>query len=349
MTKSDDLRKARAEKNDEFYTQLSDIEKECNHYTAHFGGKTILCNCDDPYTSNFFKHFAMSFNDFGLKRLIAASYDPSPIAGTQLPFEEIAGMKGSDKKAYIFDATEMPSNLEDTKKLMKTVKEVVRPLHGNGDFRSAECIELLKQADIVVTNPPFSLFREYVAQLVKYEKKFLIIGNINNAAYKEVFPLIRENKIWLGVSIHSGDREFRVPDYYPLNAAGFRVDENGVKYIRVKGVRWFTNLDHKGRHEKVDLWKKYTPQEYPRYDNFDAIEVGKTWQIPIDYDGMMGVPVTFLDKYNPEQFEILGMGTGDHAKELGIKVNYRGRTDLSLTVNGKQSCPYNRIIIRRKA
>jgi len=337
MARSDELRNAKTKKNDEFYTQIPDIQKECVHYTDHFRGKTILCNCDDPYTSHFFKYFAVSFHALGLKRLIAASYDPSPIAGTELPFAEIAGMRGSGRKAYIFDSSEMPRNLEDTRRLMQTVKEVVRPLAGNGDFRSAECVELLKQADIVVTNPPFSLFREYVAQLVEYDKKFLIIGNINSVSYKEIFHLIKENKLWLGRSIHSGDREFRVPDYYPLNAAGFRVDNNGVKYIRVKGVRWFTNLDHKGRHEKVDVWKKYTPKEYPRYDNFDAIEVGKVWNIPADWTGAIGVPITFLDKYNPDQFEILGI---DRYIEGNATPNKR------FTINGKEI--YARIVIKRK-
>jgi hypothetical protein len=354
MAKSDKLHKAKEKKNDEFYTQLSDIEKECGHYWPHFKGKTIFCNCDDPFTSNFFKYFALLFNDLGLKRLIAASYDPSPIAGTQLPFDEIAGMKGSDKKAYIFDATELPDlnkdgavDLEDTKTLMKTVKEVVRPLQGNGDFRNAECIELLKQADIVVTNPPFSLFREYAAQLVEYGKKFLIIGNVNAVSYKEIFPLIKENKLWLGRSIHSGDREFRVPDYYPLNAAGFRVDENGVKYIRVKGVRWFTNLDHKGRHENIDIWKKYTPEEYPHYDNYDAIEVGKVCDIPADWDGVMGVPITFLDKYNPDQFEVIGMSAsaGYNKDIVGLEKNENYK-DARPLINGKNT--YARVFIRRK-
>jgi len=265
-------------------------------------------------------------------------------------------MKGSDKKAYIFDSTEMPNNLDDTKLMMQTVKEVVRPLQGNGDFRSAECIELLKQADIVVTNPPFSLFREYVAQLVEYGKKFLIIGNINAVSYKEIFPLIKENKLWLGRSIHSGDREFRVPDYYPLNAAGFRIDESGVKYIRVKGVRWFTNLDHQGRHEELDIAAKYTPDEYPHYDNYDAIEVSKTAEIPADYDGAMGVPLTFLDKYNPDQFEILGITQRDDAFGLRTKKYTKEDSPRFNDLNARSVIKkgnnyvqqYARIIIKRK-
>ncbi|MDR1787770.1 MAG: adenine-specific methyltransferase EcoRI family protein [Treponema sp.] len=337
MAKSDKLRNAKAQKNDEFYTQLSDIEKECNRYEAHFRGKTILCNCDDPFTSEFFKYFAMRFNLFGLKRLISASYDPSPIAGTQLPFEEIAGMQGSGKKAYVFDSTEMPNNLEDTKLMMKTVKEVVRPLQGNGDFRSSECIELLKQADIVVTNPPFSLFREFAAQLVEYEKKFLIIGNINAVSYKEIFPLIKENKLWLGVSIHSGDREFAIPAYYETNSPSLTVYPDGHRTVRVPGVRWFTNLDHKGRHEDLLLWKKYTPDEYPRYDNYDAIEVGKVTEIPIDYDGVMGVPVSFLDKYNPAQFVIIGEMANTKIDDFNKGYPF---------INGQRK--YARILIRRR-
>ena len=216
-----------------------------------------------------------------------------------------------------------------------------------GDFRSAECVELLKQADIVVTNPPFSLFREYVAQLIEYDKNFLIIGSLNAISYKEIFPLIKDNKLWLGISIHSGDREFKVPKDYPLNAAGFRTDEEGNNFIRVKGVRWLTNLEHKKRHEELDLYKKYNPQEFPKYDNYDAIDISYITDIPCDYYGVMGVPITFLDKYNPEQFELIGLGTGNLAKEIGITKNYRGRTDLAITKNGKSNCPYNRILIKR--
>ncbi|GAB6392547.1 MAG: adenine-specific methyltransferase EcoRI family protein [Treponematales bacterium] len=351
---------AKRAKNDEFYTQYEDINKEVQAYLEYdpnvFRGKTVYCNCDDPYTSNFFKFFALGFNHLGLKRLIAASYDPSPIAGTQLPFEEIAGMQGSDKKAYVFDTTTMPDlnkdgavSLDDTELLMKTVKEVVHPLKGNGDFRSSECIELLKQADIVVTNPPFSLFREYIAQLVEHGKQFLIIGNMNAITYKEVFPLIKENKVWFGPSITSGDREFRVPDYYPLNAAGFRVDEKGVKYIRVKGVRWFTNLDHGRRHEELMLMTLADNLEcsrhkeirgkasYDKYDNYDAIEVPYTDAIPSDCEGVMGVPISFLDKYNPEQFEIVGL---DRYVDDNPHYGYR------FTLGGNET--YARILIRHK-
>ncbi len=317
MVKNATLTQAKSSKTDEFYTQLSDIEVEMHHYREHFRGKVIFCNCDDPYESNFFKYFAMNFNFLGLKKLMATSYSGSPIAGQQLSLFDVrnAGVASSDMRIpYKIEIAEVTDenadgavDLSDVEYLIKNRKNILTPLKGNGDFRSPECIELLKEADIVVTNPPFSLFREYIGQLVEHDKKFIIIGNVNAIAYKEVFKLIKGNRVWLGQSIHSGDREFRVPDSYPLQAAGFRVDENGVKYIRVKGVRWFTNLDFKERHETITLYKNYTPEEYPRYDNFDAIEVSKTAEIPCNYYGAMGVPITFLDKYNPEQFDILGI------------------------------------------
>lgn len=306
------LHKANQAKKDEFYTQLVDIEKELKHYKSQFRGKVVYCNCDDPFESNFFKYFASNFNELKLKKLITTSFVKSPIVGKQMPLFEMEGLKPDGKEPYIVEITEVPDtnndgtiSLEDVDALLRRNKKSSRKLNGNGDFRSDECIELLKQADIVVTNPPFSLFREYVAQLVEYEKKFLIIGNVNAITYKECFKLIKDNKMWLGESIHSGDREFRVPDDYPLNAASSRVDSDGYKYIRVKGVRWFTNLDYKERHENLVLYKKYKPKEYPKYDNYDAIEVSKTADIPVDYNGLMGVPITFLDKYNPAQFEII--------------------------------------------
>jgi len=308
---------AKKNKADEFYTQLPDIEAEMRHYKEHFCGKVIFCNCDDPYESNFFKYFALNFNFLGLKKLIAVSYTESPVAAQQLSLFDVKGLyitSTDAKRPYKIEITEVNDenadgavDLADVEYLLKNRKNSLTLLKGDGDFRSAESVELLKEADIVATNPPFSLFREYIAQLVEYEKNFIIIGNVNAITYKEVFKLIKENKVWLGQSIHSGDREFRVPDHYPLQAAGFRVDENGVKYIRVKGVRWFTNLDFEERHENITLYKQYTPKEYPRIDNFDAILVLKTAEIPYDYDGAMGVPITFLDKYNPDQFEILGI------------------------------------------
>lgn len=231
------------------------------------------------------------------------------------------------------------------------VEEIgVRPLKGDGDFRSAECVELLKEADIVVTNPPFSLFREFVAQLMEYDKKFLIIGNVNALSYKEIFPLIQSNRMWFGASIHSGDRKFWVPDDYELNAAGCGIDSTGRKFIRVKGVRWFTNLDYKERHEDLILYKSYVPEEYPKYVNYDAIEVSRTEYIPYDYDGIMGVPITFIDKYSPDQFEIIGIGLeladmSEIKKRLG-KLN--GGPRLYLEQNGELVRLYERILIRKK-
>ncbi len=306
------LANAKAAKKDEFYTSLRDIEEEMRYYEPHFRGKIVLCNCDDPYESNFFKYFAMNFNYLGLKKLIATCYNGSPVADSELllfPEEHT-----TDKKARKIVITEVQDNngdgaidLADVEWLIRNEKNVLTELKGNGDFRSDECIELLKEADIVVTNPPFSLFREYLAQLVTYGKQFLNIGNINAVSSKDTFQLIMDNRLWLGASIHSGDREFRVPDDYPLNAAGQRTDERGVKYIRVKGVRWFTNLDYPQRHEDIELYKRYNPEEYPKYDNYDAINVNVTNEIPKDYYEPMGVPITFLDKYNPSQFEILGL------------------------------------------
>lgn len=244
---------AKKNKADEFYTQLPDIEAEMRHYRAQFHGKTVFCNCDDPYESNFFKYFAMNFNFLGLKKLIATCYTGSPIQGEQLSLLDIYGLtveKSAVKHPYRIEVTEVAdensdgaTDLADVEYLIKNKRNTLTLLAGDGDFRSQECIELLKEADIVVTNPPFSLFREYVGQLVEHGKQFLIIGNINAITYKEIFPLIRDNRMWMGASIHSGDREFRIPDSYPLAAAGSRVDETGTKYIRVKGVRWYTNLD----------------------------------------------------------------------------------------------------------
>lgn len=330
---------AMAAKKDEFYTQLTDIERELQHYWQHFAGKVVLCNCDDPYESNFFKYFALRFNQLGLKKLICTCFDGSPVQGNELLLD--FGDFGEEPKkiAYKVEITEVKDlngdgavDLADVQYLLKNDKNVISLLKQHGDFRSAECIELLKQADIVVTNPPFSLFREYIGQLMQYKRKFLIIGNVNAITYKEVFPLIKENMIWLGPSITSGDRKFNVPDNYPLNAAGCGVDTDGRKYIRVKGVRWFTNLDHNKRHEEMDLTCRYSPEEYPHYDNYDAINVDKTSDIPYNYSGAMGVPITFLDKYNPEQFEIIKFRKGDDDKDLSI--------------NGK--CPYFRILIRNK-
>lgn len=297
------LNKAKEAKKDEFYTQLEDINNELKHYREHFRGKTVLCNCDDPRVSNFFTYFAYNFEFLGLKKLITTCYKNQDV--------DLFSQGQCEKAVYlVYEGDKNGNHTPDAEEIG------VMPLKGDGDFRSPECIELLKEADIVVTNPPFSLFREYVAQLIEYDKKFLIIGHQNAISYKEIFPLIMQNKIWLGASIHSGDRKFWVPDTYELRAAGCGIDETGKKYIRVKGVRWFTNLDYKERHEDIILYKPYTNKEYPTYLNYNAIEVRKTAEIPLDYEGLMGVPITFLDKYNPEQFEIIGIGNGG---ELGVE------------------------------
>lgn len=314
MAGNKDLNAAAKANKDEFYTQLTDIEKEMRYYRKHFAGKTVLCNCDDPFESNFFKYFVLNFNRLGLKKLIATCYAGSPIANQQLSiFDILGGSKAEKDKPYkavvtkIYDATgDGAVDMLDVEKLFKSGENELTELEGNGDFRSPECLALLDEADIVVTNPPFSLFREYVAVLMEHKKSFVIIGNINAVTYKEFFPLIMNNEVWIGPSIHSGDRAFYVPDDYPLSAAGCGIDVNGRKFIRVKGIRWFTNLDVKQRHEEMILVKRYNSEDYPKYVNYDAIEVSKTSDIPCDYDGKMGVPITFMDKYCPEQFEILG-------------------------------------------
>lgn len=313
-----DLHTAKLQKKDEFYTQLADIENELKHYKDQFRGKVVFCNCDDPKESNFVKYFSMNFEHFGLKKLIATHYKEANLLTQEKPYKlEYIGDKNGNR--------------------MPDPSEFMTEMISDGNFRSQECIEILKKTDIVVTNPPFSLFREYIAQLMEYNKKFLIISNINAITYKECFKLIKDNKMWLGASIHSGDREFRVPDDYPLNAAGYRVDDFGNKYIRVKGVRWLTNMDYEERHENLVLYKRYTPEEYPKYDNYNAINVNKTSDIPYGYDGMMGVPVTFLDKYNPGQFEIIGID-----RYVEDNPNYGKR----FTINNKEL--YARILIKRK-
>ena len=330
------LTSAKRAKNDEFYTQYADIQKEMEAYLEYnpdvFRGKVVYCNCDDPYESNFFRYFVLNFKKLGLKQLITTSYKPSPIANTQLELfgdgEYPAKKKGRPKvtanKFIINKVHDMDGdgefNLQDVARQLKAKKQNEwTPLEGDGDFRSDECIALLKQADIVVTNPPFSLFREYVKQLVDYKKQFVIIGNMNAITYKEIFPQIKENKIWLGPTISSGDREFQVPDSYPITAAGWRVDDEGRKFLRVKGVRWYTNLDHGRRHQPLSLMTmennfKFSKHKeikgknkYDEYVNYDAIEVPFTDAIPSDFDGERGVPISFLDKYNPDQFEIVGI------------------------------------------
>ena len=332
MAKNENLHKAKDAKKDEFYTQYEDIQNELNHYEQHFNGKTVLCNCDDPFESNFCKFFLRNFNYLGLRRLICTSYDTSPVVGKQLSLFDDENEPVVRGHGYVMDIKEVPMangrgvSDEDIDALLKAKRRGVKKLKGDGDFRSEECIEYLKEADIVVTNPPFSLFREYVAQLMTYNKSFLIIGNVNAITYKEIFPLIKDTKLWLGASIHSGDRKFYVPDDYPLHAAGCGIDKNGRKYIRVKGVRWFTNLDYAIRHEELVLYKKYygNEEEYPHYANYDAINVNKVADIPCDYFEEIGVPITYLDKHNPEQFEIIGASRwmGKPMSEIASKGSY---------------------------
>lgn len=339
MPGNSNLKKANKNKKDEFYTQLADIEAELKHYRKHFKDKVVFCNCDDPYESNFFKYFAMNFNYLGLKKLIATCYMGSPVVGEQFEqlslFDIIQNEDNTPKRhPYKIEVTEVRDingdgaiDLSDVEYLLRNNKNVLTLLKGDGDFRSEECIEILKQADIVVTNPPFSLFREYVAQLIEYNKKFLIIGNQNAITYKEIFPLIKDNKMWLGNGFKGNVGFFKSP-YEDVAVSSQHKDG----FIRISGVMWFTNLDIKKRHETIELYKKYSPEEYPEYDNCNAINIDKTCDIPDDYYGLMGVPITFLDKYNPEQFEIVKFRKGDDGKDLCI--------------NGK--CPYFRILIRRK-
>lgn len=353
MARNVDLGAARTAKKDEFYTQLTDIEKEMRYYKKHFQGKTVLCNCDDPFESNFFKYFVLNFNRLGLKKLIATCYSGSPIAGQQLSlFDYIDGNTGNkeENRPYkavvttVYDKTgDGGVDMLDVAELFKSGENELTELNGNGDFRSEECLALLDEADIVVTNPPFSLFREYVAVLMEHQKHFIIIGNVNAITYKEIFPLLRDNQIWIGASIHSGDRKFYVPDDYPLNAAGCGVDEDGRRFIRVKGVRWYTNLDLKQRHEEMILVKRYDSVEYSMFDNYDAINIDKTTDIPCDYAGIMGVPITFMDKYSPDQFEIIGLIAGNIRGLAGIesKIGKDGPY-----INGRLK--YGRVLVRNK-
>ena len=358
MAGNSGLSNATKAKKDEFYTQLTDIEKEMRYYRAHFKGKTVFCNCDDPFESNFFKYFVLNFNKLELKKLIATCYATSPIANQQLTlFDVIGGEEENRDKPYKAVVTKVYNktgdggvDMFDVAELFKSGENELTELAGDGDFRSKECLELLDEADIVVTNPPFSLFRDYVATLMEHKKKFIIIGNVNAITYKEIFPLIKNNEIWIGASIHSGDRAFYVPDNYPLNASGCGIDADGRKFIRVKGVRWWTNLDYRQRHEELILVKKYKPEDYQKYDNYDAIDISFTKDIPCDYAGYMGVPITFMDKFSPDQFTIEGMAAGNsRATGFNFNVRYephpedRGGCGV---VNGKRV--YARILIRNK-
>jgi len=330
---NNNLNAAKAAKKDEFYTQLEDINNELRHYREQFRGKTVLCNCDDPRVSNFFTYFAYNFEFLGLKRLITTCYKNQDA--------DLFSQHHSEKAVYlIYEGDKNGNNIPDPEEIG------IHPLKGDGDFRSRECIELLKQADIVVTNPPFSLFREYVAQLMEYQKEFIIIGSLNAIHYKEIFPLIKQNRMWLGYGFAKGNAFFKIPAESKREYASGVFDEvTGL--VKFRNCTWFTNIDHKKRHELLILYRHYTPEEYPKYDNFDAIEVSKIDEIPVDYNGAMGVPDTILDQLNPDQFEIIGLGSGDLAKQAGVTKNYRGRTDLAYTIDGKHKCPYSRILIRK--
>jgi hypothetical protein len=338
------LHRASAAKNDEFYTQLRDIENELKHYKEQFRGKVVFLNCDDPYESNFFKYFASNFNHLGLKKLIATSYAGSPIIGAQLPLPLMAGMKNGKEPVKI-EINEVPDadgdgavDLSDVRHLLENDKNIATPITGNGDFRSDECVALLKQADIVCTNPPFSLFREYVAQLMEKNKKFLILGHQNAIIYKEIFKFIKENKLWLGYD-NGGTKWFEVPMEYEIETESRIKIADGVKYFSMGSIVWFTNLDTAKRHQRLELYKTYSSEDYPKYDNYDAIEVPRYLDIPKDYNGVMGVPITFLDKYNPEQFEIVGSNRGVDQDPSGI---YGRGSHL----NGKET--FKRIFIQKR-
>ena len=364
--RNEDLRKANKAKKDEFYTQLSDIEKELNNYRKEFFGKVVFCNCDDPYESNFFKYFAMNFNFLGLKKLIATCYATSPVAYTQLSLFDVEGLKippKSTNKAYKIEITEVSDNnndgaidLSDVEYLIKNKKNTLTLLKGNGDFRSDECVKLLKEADIVVTNPPFSLFREYVAQLIEYDKQFIIMGNTNALSYKEVFKLFKEDNIRTGYTNFNIGMYFFVPD----DTEKYHKIVDGKKMVRVATSCWFTNLSVKRHNEKLILYEVYSKENYPKYENFDAINVDSYTKIPKDYDGYMGVPITFLDKYNPNQFKLLGLGISTSGLEIGVKpykpehkkyrkeVQHKGAVDGDLYMldeNGHPVVPYARIIL----
>ena len=340
MSLNENLRRARQQRNDEFYTQLPDIENELRHYRGHFLDKAVYCNCDDPRISNFFHYFSYNFERLGLKKLITACYKNQE--------RDLFSRHDSEQAIWL----EYKGNAKGGR--VPEVGDIgIREFEGDGDFRSAECIELLKQADIVVTNPPFSLFREYVAQLVQYSKKFLIVGSQNAITYKEIFPLIKNNRLWLGHGFKNGNAYFKASEneYY----ADKSYFDKSTGLVKFRNVGWFTNLDHAKRHEELFLYKRYSPEEYPTYDNYDAINVDRVADIPMDWDGAMGVPVTFLDKYNPEQFEVIGITDRDNNSGLKTKeysfadvpnagnLNRRG----VIMVGGEHKPTYVRLLIRR--
>jgi len=321
------LTQAKRSKNDEFYTVLSDIEKELRHYKKHFKNKVVYCNCDDPRVSNFFHYFSYNFEKLELKKLITTCYKNQNA--------DLFSRHDTERAIYLeYKGDKNKNNVPDPKEIG------IKQLKGDGDFRSQECIELLEQSDIVVTNPPFSLFREYVSQLVEHNKKFLIIGTWNAITYKDIFKYIKENKIWIGVNSNRNFTGFIVPKHYPLDGTEARIDENGNRIISSNNTCWFTNLDIDKRHEELILYKKYDPEVYPTYDNYNAIEVSKANDIPIDYDGLMGVPITFMNKYNPKQFEIVGCSYS-YGEPKGYHIEGK---DFGVSINGNQI--YKRLFIK---
>ena len=332
------LNQAKNAKKDEFYTQLVDIENELKHYKEHFKDKVVLCNCDDPRVSNFFHYFSYNFEKLGLKKLITTCYKNQE--------RDLFSQNDSERAIWLeYNGDKNGNRVPDPDEIG------INYFEGDGDFRSKECIELLKQADIVVTNPPFSLFREYVAQLIEFDKKFVILGRMSALHYSEIFPLIQNNKLWLGIGFNLS-MVYKTPYENTLEAnkkfvqaKGFNPNDN---FIKVPAITWYTNLDHSKRHEELIMYKLYSTQEYPKYENYDAINVNAISDIPMDYYGVMGVPDSFLGQLNPNQFEIIGLGSGDLAKQIGVTKNYRGRTDVALKINGVDKCPYSRILIRRR-
>jgi len=351
---------------DEWYTQLTDIEAEMRHYRAQFRGKVVFCNCDDPYESNFFKYFAMNFNHLRLKRLITTCYAGSPISGKQLPLLETAGLKNTKppREPYVVVIDEVPDlnkdgaiDLTDVEHLLRHDANTMRPLTGDGDFRSAECVALLDESDIVVTNPPFSLFREYVNLLIDHGKQFLILGDQNGMKYSSIFPHVVANRLWFGYN-NGGIKWFRVPDDYEIKTESRKKVVDGIKYQSMGRVYWYTNLETTKRHEPMTLFKRYTSEEFPTYTNYPAIEVSRVAEIPMDYEGEMGVPITFLDKYNPAQFQIIGISTqlAEPMSRYAVKEDYMTREGKLVGGTGKLFLPrgngkhdgvYERIIIKR--
>jgi len=344
------LDSAKKSKKDEFYTQLKDIEKELKHYKQQFKNKIVYCNCDDPYESNFFKFFAANFNKLGLKKLIATCYAGSPIVGGQLPLFDIKGIKSNSKDAFCIEINKVKDvnndgsiNLSDVEWLLKNDKNIATPLKQGGDFRSNECIKLLKESDIICTNPPFSLFREYLAQLTKFKKKFLVIGNTNALTYKEVFRLFKQNKIRTGYTNFNVGMFFMVPkDWEKFH----HIDEKGNKIARVSTSCWLTNLEVEKHKELITLYKKYSSKEYPKYDNYDAINIDKVNEIPMNYKGAIGVPITFLNKYNPDQFNILGMASSAGYNKEIVGIPFIGKKDARPLVNGKNI--YARVFVKNR-